>query len=156
VQYAASRRRHVTSEVVHTFVSRHHLAVLWWSIATGLHALAGSALWFGVLRFCMGAGEIAMERTTGQPHHILRVLVVSATQVQPNLDGSNFTLLSTVLNLHRQNQFASRPLEFNSQLIPRAAQLRSPQAIRLSTASAVVQHPSGSSPVNAGQLPSLF
>lgn len=32
-------------------------AVLWWSIATGLHAVAGSARSFGALRFWMGTGE---------------------------------------------------------------------------------------------------
>ncbi len=32
-------------------------AVLWWSLATGLHALAGSVRSFGILRFWMGTGE---------------------------------------------------------------------------------------------------
>jgi len=32
-------------------------AVVWWSIATALHAGAASALQFGVLRFWMGTGE---------------------------------------------------------------------------------------------------
>ena len=34
-------------------------AVLWWSVATGLHAVAASARSFGVLRFWMGTGECA-------------------------------------------------------------------------------------------------
>src|SRR5712692_9918161 len=84
-------------------------------------------------------------------------LVVPDTQLQPNLVGSNFTLLSTVLSFHRQNQFASRPRAFNSHWIPVANRLvRYRAAITLRPARAVVQHSSGSSPMNAGQLPSLF
>src|SRR5436853_4801744 len=70
-------------------------------------------------------------------------LVVPDTQLQPNLAGSNFTLLSTVLSFHRQNQFASRPRAFNSHWIPLANRfVRCRAAIRLRTARAVVQHPS--------------
>lgn len=35
------------------------LAVLWWSVATGLHGFARSGLDFGLLRFWMGTGECA-------------------------------------------------------------------------------------------------
>ena len=78
-------------------------------------------------------------------------------QLQPNLAGSNFTLLSRVLSFNRQNQFASRPRAFKSHWIPAATRLVDcPISIRLRTASAVVQQPSGSSPVKAGQLPSSF
>src|SRR6266852_1000147 len=66
-------------------------------------------------------------------------LVVPDTQLQPNLAGSNFTLLSTVLSFHRQNQFASRPRAFNSHWIPLANRfVRCRAAIRLRTARAVV------------------
>ena len=47
-------------------------------------------------------------------------LVVPDVQLQPNLAGSNLTLLSTVLSFHRQNQFASRPRASNSHWIPDA------------------------------------
>src|SRR5262249_31377655 len=41
-------------------------------------------------------------------------LVVANTQLQPYFAGSNWTLLSTVLNFQRQNHFDSRPLASTS------------------------------------------
>ncbi len=37
----------------------YSFAVLWWSIATGLHAIGRSVWTFGILRFWMGTGEAA-------------------------------------------------------------------------------------------------
>src|ERR1017187_1370212 len=84
-------------------------------------------------------------------------LVVPPTQLHPYFVGSNCTLWSMARNLQRQSQFASRPFALSSQRIADFKRSVScPTAIKLRTARDVVQQPSASSPMKAGQLPSLF
>src|SRR6267142_3878771 len=82
-------------------------------------------------------------------------LTVPGNHGQPYLLGLNCTCRSTVRNFQFQNHSPSRPLLLSSQrnaLLEGATDGCAKR--RAITASAVVQHPSGSSPSNAGQLPS--
>ena len=85
------------------------------------------------------------------------VEVNAGTQLHPYFAGSNPTWLSTVWNFQRQNQAASRPFALSNQWIadPRPA-VAHPTYMRVIVAGAVTQQPAGSSPANAGQLPSRF
>src|SRR5271167_2404774 len=84
-------------------------------------------------------------------------LTVSGIHGQPNLSGSKRTWRSAVRNFHFQNQFDSRPVQFKSQRKPfNLAGIAGTMSRRAVTASEVTQAPSGSSPVNAGQLPFEF
>src|SRR5262249_27972528 len=84
-------------------------------------------------------------------------LTVSGNQGHPYLSGLNWTARSTVRNFHFQNQRPSRPLLPRSQRIDFSIGAVGARKKRKAiTTSAVVQHPSGSSPTNAGQLPSAF
>ena len=82
-------------------------------------------------------------------------LTVPGNHGHPYLVGSNLTCRSTVRNFQFHSQWPSRPLLLTSQ---RSALSSRPfdgcAKRRAMTASPVVQHPSGSSPSKAGQLPS--
>jgi len=84
-------------------------------------------------------------------------LTVSGIQLHPNFAGSNCALLSNARSFNRQSQFASRQRAERSQSRARVSRPESrPSCASVMTASAVAQHPSPSSPANAGQLPSRF
>src|ERR1035441_10290411 len=74
---------------------------------------------------------------------------------QPYLSGSKRTVRSAVLNFHRQNQWPSLPRSpcSHRKAFSRAS-AKSPVALSVHSASAVVQLPS-ESPRNAGQPPPL-
>jgi hypothetical protein len=75
-------------------------------------------------------------------------------QGQPYLSGSNRALRSDVLNLHRQNQWASRPLVIRSQDSPLSRVLDGSSIKFNAQMARAVVHEDSRPPTKDGQLPS--